>query len=96
MYVAPRRCSAHARFCHQTKPYDLSQHVSLALIGKYLKSINLNALVDPAHPVRSGIANSDILKSYMGLDKNDFDAIEGQPINFGALSCTYLSYPGRS
>ncbi|MDO8275703.1 MAG: hypothetical protein Q7T22_09345 [Serpentinimonas sp.] len=29
----------------------------------YLKRINLNALVDPAHPVRSGSANSDILKS---------------------------------
>ena len=28
----------------------------------YLKRINLNALVDPAHPVRSGSANSDILK----------------------------------
>ena len=62
-------------------PYDLSQHAGLALIGKYLKRINLNALVDRAYPVRSGIANSDILKSYLGLlclGKNDFDAIEGQ------------------
>ena len=51
------------------------------MIGKYLKCINLNALVDPAFPVRSGISNSDILKSYLGLlclGKNDFDAIEGQ------------------
>jgi len=59
-------------------PYDLSQHAGLALIGKYLKRINLNALVDPAYPVRSGIANSDILKSYLGLlclGKNDFDAL---------------------
>ena len=50
-------------------------------IGKYLKRINFNALVDPAFPVRSGIANSDILKSYLGLlclGKNDFDAIEVQ------------------
>jgi len=62
-------------------PCDLSQHAGLALIGKYLKRINLNALVDRAYPVRSGIANSDILKSYLGLlclGKNDFDAIEGQ------------------
>jgi len=43
-------------------PYDLSQHAGLALIGKYLKRINLNAMVDPVCPVRSGIANSDILK----------------------------------
>jgi hypothetical protein len=53
----------------------------LALIGKYLKRINLNALVDPAFLVRAGIANSDILKSYPGLlclGKNDFDAIEAQ------------------
>ena len=62
-------------------PYDLSNQAGLALIGKYLKRINLNALVDPAFPVRSGISNSDILKSYLGLlclGKNDFDAIEGQ------------------
>jgi len=79
-------------FTHQVKahmtdfvikqlPYDLSNQAGLALIGKYLKRININALVDPAFSVRSGIANSDILKSYLGLlclGKNDFDAIEGQ------------------
>ena len=65
-------------------PYDLSGQAGLALIGKYLKRINFNAVVDPAYPVQSkfgGIANSDILKSYLGLlclGKNDFDAIEGQ------------------
>ncbi len=65
-------------------PYDLSGQAGLALIGKYLKRINFNALVDPVYPVQSkfgGIANSDILKSYLGLlclGKNDFDAIEGQ------------------
>ena len=61
-------------------PYDLSSNAGLALVGKYLNRINLNALVDPKFPVRSGIANSDILKSYLGLlclGKNDFDAIEG-------------------
>ena len=60
-------------------PYDLSSHAGLTFIGKYLKRININALIDPAFPVRSGIANSDILKSYLGLlclGKNDFDAIE--------------------
>jgi hypothetical protein len=60
-------------------PYDLSSHAGLALIGQYLKRINLNALIDPAFPVRSGIANSCIVKSYLGLlclGKNDFDAIE--------------------
>jgi hypothetical protein len=47
----------------------------------YLKRTNLNALVDLAFPVRSGMANSDILKSYLRLlclGKDDFDAIEGQ------------------
>jgi len=60
-------------------PYDLSSHAGLALVGKYLKRININALIDPAFPVRSGVANSAILKSYLGLlclGKNDFDAIE--------------------
>ena len=60
-------------------PDDLSSHAGLAFIGKYLKSIKINSLIDSAFPVRSGVANSDILKSYLGLlclGKNDFDAIE--------------------
>lgn len=60
-------------------PYDLSSHAGLAFIGQYLKRININALIDPAFPVRSGIANSCIVKSYLALlclSKNDFDAIE--------------------
>ena len=60
-------------------PYDLSSHAGLAFIGKYLKRVNVNALIDPKFPVRSGVANSDILKSYLGLlclGKSDFDAIE--------------------
>ena len=63
-------------------PYDLSGQAGLALIGKYLQRINLNRLVDAQFPMRDGsIANSDILKSYLGLlclGKNDFDAIESQ------------------
>jgi hypothetical protein len=60
-------------------PYDLSSHAGLALVGKHLKRINVPALIDPAYPVRSGVAISDVLKSYIGLlclGKNDFDAIE--------------------
>ena len=55
------------------------QSAGLAFVGKYLKHININSLIDSAFPVRSGVANSDILKSYLGLlclGKNDFDAIE--------------------
>ena len=61
-------------------PYELSSHAGLAFIGKYLKHMNVNALIDPKFPVRSGVANSDILKSYLALlclGKSDFDAIEG-------------------
>ena len=60
-------------------PYDLSSHAGLAFIGKYLKRVNVNALIDPKFPVRSGVANSEILTSYLALlcmGKSDFDAIE--------------------
>lgn len=60
-------------------PYDLSSHAGLAFVGKYLKRVNVNALVDPKFPVRSGVANSEIIKSYLALlcmGKSDFDAIE--------------------
>ncbi len=60
-------------------PYDLSSHAGLAFVGKYLKRININSMIDPAFPVRSGNTNSDIVKSYLALlclGKNDFEAIE--------------------
>jgi hypothetical protein len=60
-------------------PYDLSSHAGLAFVGKYLKQINFNSMIDPAFPVRSGNSNSDIVKSYLALlclGKNDFEAIE--------------------
>lgn len=60
-------------------PYELSSHAGLALVGKYLAHINLNALVDPRFPVRSGVPNSAIIKSYLALlcqGKSDFEAIE--------------------
>jgi len=59
--------------------YDLSSHAGVAFVGKYLKRANVNALIDPKFPVRSGVANSEILKSYLALlcmGKSDFDAIE--------------------
>lgn len=61
-------------------PYDLSSHGDLALVGRLFKRINLPAMIDPQYPVRGGIANSDILKCYLGLltlGKNDFEAVEG-------------------
>ncbi len=60
-------------------PYDLSSNAGLALVGQYLKRINLNALVDPAFPVRSGISNSDIVRTYLALlcmGKSEFEAAE--------------------
>ena len=30
-------------------------HAGLAFVGKYLKRININALIDPAFAVRSGV-----------------------------------------
>ena len=41
-------------------PYDLSSHAGPAFIGKYLKRVNVNCLIDPKFPVRSGASNSDI------------------------------------
>lgn len=61
-------------------PYDLTSHAGLALVGQYLKRLGLDKQLDAAFPVGAGgIANSDIVKSYLGLlvqGKNDFEAIE--------------------
>jgi hypothetical protein len=58
-------------------PYDLTSNAGLALVGQCMKRLGISARVDRKFPV--DIANSDILKSYLGLlvqRKNDFDAIE--------------------
>ena len=39
-------------------PCDLSYHAGLAFVGKYLKSININAVIYSTFPVRTGVANS--------------------------------------
>ena len=61
-------------------PYELTSNAGLALVGQYMKRLGISAGVDRKFPVDVGcIANSDILKSYLGLlvqGKNDFDAIE--------------------
>ena len=60
--------------------YDLTPVAGLALVGDHLKPLApVLARVDKALPIRAGVANSDILRSYLGLlvqGKSDFDAIE--------------------
>ena len=67
-------------FIIKKRPYDLTSNAGLALVGQYMKRLGVSSLVDRKFPVGvGGIANSDILKSYLGLlvqGKNDFDAIE--------------------
>ena len=60
--------------------YDLTPVAGLALVGHYLKALKpVLGRLDAALPVKSGVANSDIVRSYLGLlvqGKSDFDAIE--------------------
>lgn len=60
--------------------YDLTPTAGLALVGHQLKTLApVLADVDGALPVRTGVATSDIVRSYVGLlvqGKSDFDAIE--------------------
>lgn len=60
--------------------YDLTPVAGLALVGQYLKAVQpVLGWLDAALPVKNGVANSDIVRSYLGLlvqGKSDFDAIE--------------------
>ena len=60
--------------------YDLTPVAGLALVGHYLRAVqSVFGRLDAALPVRGGVANGDILRSYLGLlvqGKSDFDAIE--------------------
>jgi hypothetical protein len=61
-------------------PYDLTPVAGLALVGHHLKALRpVLDRIDAALPVKSGVTNSDIVRSYLGLlvqGKSDFDAIE--------------------
>jgi hypothetical protein len=49
-------------------PYDLTSNAGLALVGQYMKRLGVSARVDRQFSVGVGsIANSDILKSYLGF-----------------------------
>ena len=60
--------------------YDLTPVAGLALVGHHLNRLApVFKQIDAAFPVACGVANSDILRSYLGLlvqGKSDFDAIE--------------------
>ena len=61
-------------------PYDLTPVAGLALVGQHLQRLGpVFKRIDAALPVRTGVASSDIVRSYLGLlaqGKSDFDAIE--------------------
>jgi hypothetical protein len=60
--------------------YDLTPVAGLALVGHYLNALKpVFGRIDAALPIKAGVANSDIVRSYLGLlvqGKSDFDAIE--------------------
>jgi hypothetical protein len=60
--------------------YDLTPVAGLSLVGHHLQRLAPTfKRVDAAAPVRTGVASSDIIRSYLGLlvqGKSDFDAIE--------------------
>lgn len=60
--------------------YDLTPVAGLALVGHHLNRLaSVFKRIDSALPVKNGVANSNILRSYLGLlvqGKSDFDAIE--------------------
>ncbi len=60
--------------------YELRPVGGLALVGHYLEALTPQwARLDGALPVRGGVSNSDVLRSYLGLlvqGKSDFDAVE--------------------
>ena len=62
-------------------PYDLTPVAGLALVGHHLRRLDGEfKRIDAALPVRTGVASSAIVRSYLGLlvqGKSDFDAIEG-------------------
>ena len=67
-------------FIVQQLDYDLTPVAGLALVGHHLNLLApVFKRIDTALPVAGGVANSDILRSYVGLlvqGKSDFDAIE--------------------
>lgn len=60
--------------------YDLTPVAGLALVGHHLERLApVLKRLDQAMPVRNGVANSDIVRAYLGLlvqGKSDFDAVE--------------------
>ena len=60
--------------------YDLTPVAGLALVGQYLESVHsVLGRIDATFPVKCGVINSDILRSYVGplvQGKSDFNAIE--------------------
>ena len=76
----PYAVPSNAPFIVKQLDYDLTPVAGLALVGHHLNRLApVFKQLDAALPVRNGVANSDILRSYLGVlvqGKSDFDAIE--------------------
>jgi hypothetical protein len=74
------RAARMTNFTIKQLSYDLTPVAGLALVGHYLNALQpVLKRIDAALPVKSGVSNSDIVRSYLGLlvqGKSDFDAIE--------------------
>ena len=72
--------SAMRQFIVKQLDYDLTPVAGLALVGHHLQRlVPVFEQIDRALPVKTGVTNSDIVRSYLGLlvqGKSDFDAIE--------------------
>jgi hypothetical protein len=95
--ILPTLLKPIRRFIVKQLNYDHTLVAGLALEGKYLKA--LQALLgrrDAALPIKNGVRNSDIVRSYLGLlvqGRSDFDAIEnfrGDALNKQALGIGLL------
>lgn len=79
-FVDTNALSTMRQFIVRQLDYDLTPVAGLALVGHYLKVFEpVLARLDAAHPIKGGVANGDVLRSYLGLltqGKSDFDAIE--------------------
>lgn len=67
------------RFQLKESSRQLTSYAGLSLIGQCCEVAQVTAILDKALPVASGMPNSDIFKSMLGLislGKNDFEAIE--------------------
>ena len=82
MYRSPKVNQSMTDFVIKKFPCNLSSHAGLAFVGRYLKRININSLIDPASPTATLSNRIQAVCAWAGMTLTPSRTFAARPSSF--------------